>query len=320
MADDMQVWEVTEPYLDIHCLLGEGPFYEKGTHSLRFVDIQKHHLHTIDLATGPSSLKTLQLDRPVSVTADIEGIDPRDKILVGLKYGTAVLDRTTGQYEYLQYFSESTLGPAVSPQALTIDFERVRGNDGAADPHGRFWLGSMTDFDYGEFQPEGGLYCFDAGGKSSSLVRPDLTIPNALGFAPDLCTMYFTDSTANAVYGFDYDPVDGRLSNERVVYQHTTKGSPDGFRVDVEGNIWHAIYGTGQVLKISPADGGILAEIRLPTINVTCTQFVGTKLFITTAEDDAAEGGERSKTMGGNLFCVDVGVEGMPLFEYRLNV
>lgn len=151
----MQVWEVSEPYLDIHCLLGEGPFYEKDTHSLRFVDIQRHHLHTIDLASGPSSLKTLELDTPVSVTADIENIDPRDKILVGLKYGIAVLDRTTGQYEYLQKFSESTLHLAVSPQASTVDFERVRGNDGAADPHGRFWLGSMTDFDYGDFQPEG---------------------------------------------------------------------------------------------------------------------------------------------------------------------
>ncbi|CAK7275451.1 rRNA-processing protein cgr1 [Sporothrix epigloea] len=320
MAHPRQVWEVVEPYLDLHCLLGEGPFYEETTHSLRFVDIRKHQLHTVDLAAGPASLVTLQLDTPVSVTADVEGVDPRDTIVVGLKYGLAVLDRRTGQYEYLRKFSDSSSSAGSVEAQTPVDFERLRGNDGAADPHGRFWLGSMTDFGYGAFQPEGGLFCFDAGGKAGSLVRPDLTIPNALGFAPDLRTMYFTDSTANAVYGFDYDPVDGRLSNERVVYQHTAAGSPDGFRVDVDGNIWHAIYGTGQVLKISPLDGSILAEVRLPTINVTCTQFVGTKLFITTAEDDAAEGGERSKALGGNLFCVEVGVEGMPLFKYKLNV
>ncbi|CAK7228031.1 rRNA-processing protein cgr1 [Sporothrix bragantina] len=318
MADKIQVWEVTEPYLDLHCLLGEGPFYEESTHSLRFVDIRKEHLHTIDLAAGPSSLKTLQLDTPITVTGDIEGVDPRDKIVAGLKYGLAVLDRKTGQYEYLQKFSEGKEGP-VYPKT-PVDFERVRGNDGAADPHGRFWLGSMTDHGLGEFQPEGGLFLIEAGGKASTLMRPDLIVPNALGFSPDLRTMYFTHSTDYKVYGFDYDPVDGKLSNERVVYHHTAKGAPDGFRVDVEGNIWHAFYGSGQVLKISPKDGSVLAEIRLPTNNITCTQFVGTELFITTAEDDAAEGGERSKALGGALFRVDVGVEGMPLFKYKLNV
>ena len=166
----------------------------------------------------------------------------------------------------------------------------------------------------------GGLFLIEAGGKASSLIRPDMTIPNALGFSPDLRTMYFTHTVENIVYGFDYDEVSGNLSNERVVYHHKAKGSPDGFRVDVEGNIWHAIYGAGKVVKISPVDGSILGEVRLPTNNITCTQFVGTELFITTAEDHEAEGGEQSKALGGAVFRVDVGVKGMPLFKFKLNV
>lgn len=152
MAANVQVWEVTEPYLDLHCLLGEGPFYEEATHSLRFVDIRQKRIHTINLAAGPSSLHTLELDSPVSVTADIEGVDPRDRIVVGLKYGLAVLDRKTGQYEYLQRFNG---GAGLSKSSTPVDYERIRGNDGAADSLGRFWLGSMTDFDLGDFQPEG---------------------------------------------------------------------------------------------------------------------------------------------------------------------
>lgn len=155
LAGNLQVWEVKEPYLDLHCLLGEGPFYEEETHSLRFVDIRRKQIHTVDLAAGPSSLHTLELaDSTVSVTADIEGVDPRDKIVVGLKYGLALLDRKTGQYEYLQRFADGT---SQDKSSTPVDYERIRGNDGAADPHGRFWLGSMTDFDLGEFQPEGGF-------------------------------------------------------------------------------------------------------------------------------------------------------------------
>lgn len=76
-----------EPYLDLQCGLGEAPFYEQATNSLRFVDIKKKQLHTVSLAQGPSSLKTLQLDMPVGVTADIEGVDPTKNILVGGKHG-----------------------------------------------------------------------------------------------------------------------------------------------------------------------------------------------------------------------------------------
>jgi sugar lactone lactonase YvrE len=43
------------------CGLGEAPFYEEATHHLRFVDIVKKKLHIVDLATGPSSLVTLDL-------------------------------------------------------------------------------------------------------------------------------------------------------------------------------------------------------------------------------------------------------------------
>jgi len=145
MADQQQVqqWHVTEPYLDLHCLLGEGPYFERETNTLRFVDIKQKRIHTVALSEGPGSLRTIQLDVPVTVTADIEGHDPQDKILIGLKYGVAILDRKSGQYEYLTKFGDGE------------DNSRLRSNDGAADPHGRFWLGTMTDFGLGDFAPEG---------------------------------------------------------------------------------------------------------------------------------------------------------------------
>ncbi len=145
MADqpEIQQWHVTKPYLNLHCQLGEGPYFEAAANALRFVDIKKKQIHTVSLNEGPDSVTTIQLDVPVTVTANVEGYEPADKILIGLKYGVALLDRKTGQYEYLTKFNDGE------------DNQRLRSNDGGVDPHGRFWVGTMTDFGLGPFEPEG---------------------------------------------------------------------------------------------------------------------------------------------------------------------
>ena len=141
---EVKTWTVTEPYLNIHCGLGEAPYYDAATNTLRFVDIKKKRLHTVDLATGPESLTTLQFDMPVGVTADIEGVDPSRKILIGGKSGVYVLDRVTEKWDLLKRFYDSEEND-----------ERLRSNDGAIDPQGRLWIGTMNDFWVGEPQAEG---------------------------------------------------------------------------------------------------------------------------------------------------------------------
>ncbi|RKU48021.1 hypothetical protein DL546_007188 [Coniochaeta pulveracea] len=304
-SENLQTWETGKPWLDIHCKLGEGPFFEKATNTLRFVDIINKKLHTVSLTDGPGSLRTQSFPEAVTVTANIEGVDPREKILVGVKQGIAVLDRKTGQYEYVTKFEEA--GDAYG--------ERIRSNDGATDPHGRFWLGTMTDFPAGDPQAEGALFRFDLGKRVGDL-KTNLTIPNSIGWSPDGRTMYFTHTTTQQVLAWDYDPKTGEHSNERVFYQHHGPGSPDGFRVDVDGNIWHAFYGGACVLKISP-EGKLMGKINLPTKNVTCPEFVGTELWITTAADDQGEE-EESRKYGGGLFKVDVGTRGLPHTDFKL--
>ncbi|KAH6687395.1 hypothetical protein F5X68DRAFT_207357 [Plectosphaerella plurivora] len=299
----LQQWTAGEPYINLHCGLAEGPYYEKETNSLRFVDIKKKRVHTVDLSEGPESVKTIQLDVPIGVTADIEGVSPTEKILVGLKYGVAVLDRKTGAYEYIGKVNDT-------------DNDRLRGNDGAVDPNGRFWFGTMTDFGLGDFQPEGALTLF-AGKAAPQKVLQQLTIPNGLGWSPDLKTMYFTHSTERTIYAFDYDVSTGVFENQRKFYVHDGPGEPDGFRVDAEGNLWHAVYGESRVLKISPA-GELVGEVRLPTTNITCVQFVGTELFITTAGLDEGKGTEEQREYGGAVFKVDVGARGLDVWEFKL--
>ena len=44
-----------QPYLRIDCGLGEGPHWEEASNTLRFVDIVKRKVHTVDLNKGSSS-------------------------------------------------------------------------------------------------------------------------------------------------------------------------------------------------------------------------------------------------------------------------
>ena len=62
--------------------------------------------------------------------------------------------------------------------------------------------------------------------------------PNGLAFSPDEKKLYVIESQpgARAIYVFD---VDGdKLANGRKFYNCTKEETPDGFRVDVDGNLW----------------------------------------------------------------------------------
>jgi sugar lactone lactonase YvrE len=145
----VQRWRVTEPYLNIHCALGEGPYYSQD--KLRFVDIKKHQLHVMDLSAAdpPATLRTVQFDGPVGVTADIEGVDSDEMILVSGKTELGILDWATAEVRPLMRFYDAGEGEEWDC--------RMRSNDGRVDPEGRFWVGTMNDFNVGAAYPEGKL-------------------------------------------------------------------------------------------------------------------------------------------------------------------
>jgi sugar lactone lactonase YvrE len=148
----IQRWAVTEPYLNIRCALGEAPYY--SSNKLRFVDLKKHQLHVIDLSAAdpPSTLRTVQFDGPVGVTADIEGVDSAEKILIGGKRDVGIFSWATEKVESLKRFYDASEGE---------DWDsRMRSNDGRVDSEGRFWVGTMNDFNTGAPSPEGNFILF----------------------------------------------------------------------------------------------------------------------------------------------------------------
>jgi sugar lactone lactonase YvrE len=60
LSRSIQSLIILQPWLDTRCSLGEGPFWEEETNTIRFLDIEKQKLMRVDLNKGPSSLKTVK--------------------------------------------------------------------------------------------------------------------------------------------------------------------------------------------------------------------------------------------------------------------
>ena len=84
-------------------------------------------------------------------------------------------------------------------------------NDGACDPAGRFYCGSMA---YDKEPGTGALYRLDPDG-SVSVVLEGATISNGLDWSPDDALAYYVDTPTLRIDVFDYEPVAG-LTNRRA--------------------------------------------------------------------------------------------------------
>lgn len=90
------------------CSLGEGVYYVKERHELRFLDINKSKLYIIDLHKGPESVREIDTGEKVGVTVDIEGVDSSKVILAGSKLGVSKFSIETGNHEYIaKYWPDS---------------------------------------------------------------------------------------------------------------------------------------------------------------------------------------------------------------------
>lgn len=324
MADQVKKYTITEPWLTTSCGLGEAPFWEKSTNTLRFVDIVNKKLFFVDVAAGQSSLKEHQLEYSIGCTADIDGND--DEFVFGGKLGYGIFTRKTGETRWIKKFwtdEKRKEDGGGKPGVGRTREERMRSNDGAVDAQGRFYVGAMNDPAVvdGNVTDEGILFRLDSD-LSLHRIKEQITIPNGLSWTLDNTKMHFTDSPSGKIATYDYDLATGKakFSSPSTLFTCPYEGGvPDGHCQDEEGNFWVACFGTGKVLRIDQ-QGKKLAEIELPTRCVTCPAFCGTELVITTAAEEEPEKYPESTKLQGAVFKIDVGVRGSPLNRFKLDV
>jgi sugar lactone lactonase YvrE len=281
--------------------LGEGPAWDAQREELLWVDILAGLLHRARYSDGGLSMRsTLSAGRHLGAAVPVAGPDGGWLLAAGQGFAHLAED---GAVTLL-----------AQPEADRSGV--VRMNDGACDPQGRFWAGSMA---YDTTPGAGSLYCLDLDG-SLRTVLTGATISNGLGWSPDGSTMYYADSGEGTVSAFDFDQATGQIERSRTLIRiASVEGCPDGLTVDDGGHLWVAIWGAGEVRRYTP-EGHQAGTVRLPASQPSSCCFGGpdrSTLFITSAREGLDDGALAREGSAGRVFHVpNVGVTGPAAFPY----
>jgi sugar lactone lactonase YvrE len=192
----------------------------------------------------------------------------------------------------------------------------TRMNDGACDPQGRLWAGSLAD----DFRRGGGALYRLARNGHIEMILGELTISNGLGWSPDGATMYLADSGPRVIHAFAFDAERGTISSGRVLASVDEEvGAPDGLTVDTEGDLWVAIYGGGRVHRYSP-DGELREVLAVPADQTTSCAFGGPgmhRLYVTTATEGWSDEQRRAEPAAGLVYRFDTDATGRPADLFR---
>ncbi len=113
------------------------------------------------------------------------------------------------------------------------------------------------------------VYRWDSATKQLSVAIGDVDRPNGLAFSPDESKLYVVQAggAARVIYAYDVSPDGKQLSNRRVLLTAEGGGTPDGLRVDVDGNLWCG-WGMGAEgldgVTVFNAAGKLIGRIDLP--------------------------------------------------------
>ena len=187
------------------------------------------------------------------------------------------------------------------------DDPNLRMNDGACDPDGRFYCGSMA---YDKQPGAASLYRLDPD-RSVRVVLEGVTISNGLDWSPDGTRAYYNDTDTYRTDVFDYEFESGLTGRRPFV--ETPGLRADGLTVDAEGGVWVAYPHEGKVRRYS-SEGALDAVVELPTVKATACTFGGAaldELYVTTSRENVD-----GDPLAGSVFRADAGVGGQPTREF----
>ena len=270
-------------------VVGEGPVWDHRTGRLVWVDILAGAIHETDLTTGHQ--KTSTLDTLVGAAA------PR---AVADGFAVAVADG-------FGFFVDGTC--TIADPVLPEPHRRM--NDAKCDSSGRLWAGS----NHMAFEPGAGtLHRWDGLGPSV-VQRTGFTLPNGLGWSPDDRTMYLVDSLSNRLLRATFDADDGRVGEFSLLCT-VEPGLPDGLTVDMDGNIWVAVWSGSEVRRFSPT--GVLTGILPMPVSQpsSCVFGADGTLYVTSARSGLSDGQLASEPHAGSIFAIPTKSRGVPVAPF----
>lgn len=254
---------------DTQCALGEGPLWHPERQQFFWFDILNKRLHTKD--------QHWDFDAYISAAGWVD----HDTLLVASETQLFTFNFDTQEETYVC--------------GLESDNPVTRSNDGRADPQGGFWISTMGK---NAESKAGAIYRYYDG--TLRKIVNNLTIPNAICFAPDGQTAYYCDTVVGKLMATGLDADGWPHGDKRVVMNLKSEDfGIDGAVVDATGNIWNAQWGASRVAQYAP-DGTFVQAIDLPAKQTSCPAFGGADLqtlYCTSATQDMdTPGGDDGKT------------------------
>jgi sugar lactone lactonase YvrE len=269
---------------DTRLELGESPVWDERAAALYAVDILAGAVLHLDPATGVSE-QIARLDDLVGAI-----VLRREGGLVAAT-GTSVVLLDAGLRRTVVAEIHAATG--------------IRFNDGACDPQGRFWVGTMS---LDERPDRGTLYRFDERGLVT--IVESVSISNGIDWTVDGTRMIYADTPTRRIDSFAFDAEHGTLSDRRTLVE--LPGMPDGLTIDAEDHIWVALWDGWAVHRYRP-DGTLDRVVELPVARPTSCAFGGADLadlYVTSARMGLTAGALEAQPHAGGVFVLRPGVRG----------
>lgn len=238
------------------CRWSEGPVWFGDQRCLIWSDIPNQRMLKWDEETGAVSIFRQPSNFANGNTRDRQGR------LVTCEHGTRRVTRT--EFD----------------GTLTVLAEGYRGkrlnspNDAVVKSDGSIWFtdpifGTLGYYEGFVAQPElpTNVYRIDPATHGIEAVIEGLVNPNGLAFSPDEKQLYVVESRPmpRAIHAYEMT-ADGRVGPGRVLID-AGPGTPDGFRCDIDGNLWCGWgMGTAELdgVRVFSPEGQAIGHIHLP--------------------------------------------------------
>jgi sugar lactone lactonase YvrE len=270
------------------CHLGEGPTYDASTDTAWWFDILERRLFEARIESGTITIHSLHM-----MASALARIDAARQLIVAEK-GLYIRTIANGRMDLF--------APLEAGNPLT------RSNDARVHPSGTLWFGTMGR----NAEPRMGAIYALHGGRTSRLFA-DVTIPNAICFAPSGDIGYFADTADNVMYRVPLDAASGLPVGDPVPFlQHRGIGGLDGAVVDADGLIWNARWGGGCV-DVYDSTARRLCSLRVPASQSSCPAFVGrdlSRLLVTSAWQGMDEAERAADPEHGRTFILEARARG----------
>ena len=164
--------------------------------------------------------------------------------------------------------------------SITVICDRFEGkrlnspNDVVVKSDGSIWFtdprfGILGNYEGDFAEPELPMNVYRVDGKTGAVtvIADGINAPNGLAFSPDEKKLYIVESRSEprTILSYDVTPSGDKISNRKLLIDSGPNGTPDGFRVDIDGNLWCGWGMTAELdgVRVFTAAGEPIGHIAL---------------------------------------------------------